>query len=304
MSKRKPPPPQRPPSGLFEWPGAQPNPFPAMSPGADPVPGFAQTPNPAAMPTPPLAASPSYSAPSSPLSTPTATQAPQQFGSEPPWTTPAWADAQSRPAMPYHPPPKKGMGVGAIIAIVIASIVGVVVVIGVLSAVAIPVFLNKRAKADLAKQAQASNLTRAQLAAPPYCGASVTPAMPASTRTYVTALIAINGAHADYTASVQSHGNVATMADVNSIITNDNVFLRTVSAIKWTNPLLGSRAQQVTGSIHNYDSALSAQVLSQGSTPSDDSDLHRAIIERSVATTGMRQALGIPQSTCRFPLPS
>jgi hypothetical protein len=165
------------------------------------------------------------------------------------------------------------------------------------------VFLNQHAKVDIAKQAQASNLTPQQLAAPPYCGAAVTPTMSSATRTYVTALNALDAAHAGYTVSVRSHGGVPTLSDINGIISSDNAFVRTLSTIKWSNPLQGAEARQVSAAIHDYDSALTAQVLSQGSTPSDDSDLRSATEQRNVTTTGMRQMLGLPRSTCSFPLP-
>lgn len=47
------------------------------------------------------------------------------------------------------PPPKKRMGSGKLALIIAGSIVGTLVIVGILAAIAIPVFLNQRAKADV-----------------------------------------------------------------------------------------------------------------------------------------------------------
>lgn len=61
----------------------------------------------------------------------------------------SWPQAPAWPGQPppaYYPPPAPGMSTGAKVAIGLAIGVGAFIVIGVLAAIAIPVFLDQRAK--------------------------------------------------------------------------------------------------------------------------------------------------------------
>lgn len=121
--------------------GVRPVPAPVPAPAPTPV---WETPQPTPVPAPawetPQPATPDSSA--QPYQPPTPQQPAQPYLGQP-YQQPMHQPVQQ----PWQQPQKQGMSTGAKVAIALGSVVGAFVLLGIIAAVAIPVFLNQRDKA-------------------------------------------------------------------------------------------------------------------------------------------------------------